>query len=74
MCIRDSYRIDKTMRIHFHIYNLLGQELLNDDLGYQNLGNYKYQFKIDRQLPIGVYFIRLETENNDAFQVMHIVQ
>lgn len=68
-----AYKIDKKMRVIFHIYNLIGEEFLADDLGILDHGVYKYTLNVDRQLPMGAYFIRLEAENNSATQVMHVV-
>ena len=69
-----AYRIDRRSEVVFHIYNLLGQELVTAELGEQELGPHIFVFVPYPTMPTGAYLVRLVTNSGSADKVMHILR
>lgn len=59
------YKLNKNANVVLSLYDVLGKEVSTLVNEYQKAGDYKIQFHSDNelQLPAGVYFYRLKTDN-----------
>ncbi len=69
-----AYRIDRRSEVTFHIYNVLGQELVTEQLGEQPLGPHIFVFVPYPTMPTGAYLVRMVTNSGSADKVMHILR
>ena len=68
-----NYNIAKSGQVQIMVYNISGQvvaELVND---FQPAGSYQVQFE-GSQLPSGIYFYKLEIENNKQIRKMNLIK
>ncbi|MCX8056200.1 MAG: family 16 glycosylhydrolase [Ignavibacteria bacterium] len=68
-----TYSIHKPDFYFFRLYDTLGQEILNKDLGYLNQGNYSFNLNLSEGLNLssGIYLYTLN--NRNSFQTKKMV-
>ena len=69
-----GFRIDKASDVTFKIYDMIGQEVEVEDLGWLEPGVYVNTFTPDFFFPSGMFYVRLETNSGEASQVMHVLR
>ena len=69
-----GFRIDKRSEVIFKIYDVLGQEVMVEDLGILDQGVYINTFTPGITIPSGMFIVRLITNSGEATQVMHVVK
>ncbi len=69
-----GFRIDKASEVSFIIYDLIGQQIVVQELGMLEQGVYVNTFTPDFFFPSGMFIVRLTTNSGDAFQVMHVLR
>lgn len=67
-----NYSLSKSDNVRFQLYNVLGERVFSEDLGYKSRGVHQFfldtSFITDSPLSTGIYFYVLSTSNREAIR------
>ena len=68
-----SYSLAENGQVQLSVYDAAGKNVVDLVNGFKSAGEYKYNFD-GRNLASGVYFVRLQTDNNSACKKMLLIK
>lgn len=68
-----KYVLPEETNVKLIFFNLLGEKILIENFGNQSPGIYEYNFKVEN-LPSGIYFYKLETDDFISFKKMILLR
>lgn len=57
--ININYNLNENCNVSFEIFDMLGQEVINEKIGYQDKGSNSYNLNLDNNIDSGIYFIKI---------------
>jgi len=58
-----NIKIQKAGQLHLKIFNQLGQNVIDENLGFKNIQQFQYRLNFPNELASGIYFYSVELQN-----------
>jgi len=66
-----NIKIQKAGQLHLKIFNQLGQNVIDENLGFKNVQQFKYLLNFPTELASGIYYYSLELQNQISSKIVN---